>query len=199
MSPRRIAKALMGFGAVALIVLVGATVYIVHHRASLSITKVAGLVPGSLLHAHNFHWVQMKAGQPQWTLTARDASYSANRTSIVLTKAELTMKSNDGKQVLVEAPHAALTLKGNHVTRAELSGGTEVHYGKFLLATNQVVFLPAKDMMEAPGFVTIKGEGVKITGVGLTGHPKARQFELLKQVRTRLTPGHHSAASAKKS
>lgn len=199
MSPRRIAKALTGFGAVALIVLVGATVYIVHYRSTLSIKKIAGIVPGALLHAHNFHWVQMKAGKPQWTLTARDASYSASKTSIVLTDAQLKMKSKDGKQVFVDAPHAALTLKDNHVIRATLSGGTQVRYGEFLLAASQVTFLPDEDRMEAPGLVTIKGKGVEITGIGLVGHPKARQFELLKQVHTRFTPRPHRASSSKQS
>lgn len=188
MSPRRIAKALTGFGAVALVALIGATVYIVHHQSALSVTKVAGLVPGALLHAHNFHWVQMKAGEPQWTLTATDASYSANRTSVFLTDARLQMASSNGKRVLVRAPHAVLTLSGSHVTRTDLSGGTRVHYGDFLLTTNEIVFFPDQDKMEAPGQVTIEGQGLRITGIGLTGHPKVRQFELLKQVHTEITP-----------
>ena len=199
MSPRRIAKVLTGFGAVALVALIGATVYIVHHQSSLSVTKVAGLVPGALLHAHNFHWVQMKAGAPQWTLTATDASYSADRTSVLLSEPQLKMTSSSGKLVLVQAPHAALTLNGNHVTRADLSGGTRVHYGDFLLTTNEIVFFPDKDEMKAPGQVTIEGQGLKITGVGMTGHPKIRQFELLKQVHTEITPKPAHAAASRES
>jgi lipopolysaccharide export system protein LptC len=199
MSPRQIAKALTGFGAVALVALVGVTVYIVHHRSTLSVTKVAGLVPGALLHAHNFNWVQMKAGELQWTLTARDASYSASRTSVILTDARLKMTSNDGKPVLVRAPHAVLTLSGNHVTRADLNGGTRVHYGEFVLTTNEVVFLPDQDEMQAPGQVTIVGNGLKITGVGLDGHPKTRQFELLKEVHTELTPKSRHAKPSRES
>lgn len=199
MSPRRIAKVLTGFGAVALVALVGATIYIVHHQSSLSIKKVAGLVPGALLHAHNFHWVQMKAGEPQWTLTATDASYSANRTSVILANAHLSLASNNGKQVLVRAPRAALTLSGNHVTRADLSGGTRVHYGDFLLTTNEIIFFPDRDEMKAPGQVTIEGQGLRITGVGLKGHPKIRQFELLKQVHTEITPKSARTAASRES
>ncbi len=199
MSPRRIAKVLTGFGAVALVALIGATVYIVHHQSSLSVTKVAGLVPGALLHAHNFHWVQMKAGAPQWTLTATDATYSADRTSVILADARLKMRSSSGKLVLVQAPHAVLTLNGNHVTRADLSGGTSVHYGDFLLTTNEIVFFPDRDEMHAPGHVAIEGQGIRIIGIGLTGHPKVREFELLKQVHTEITPKPAHAADSRES
>ncbi len=119
MSPRRIAKALAGFGAVALIVLLIATVWIVRHRSAAQVAQTAvGLVPGTLLRAHNFHWTQMKAGERQWVLTAGEADYSADKTTVKLTDAVVTMVSSDGKPVVVNSPHADLTLNGNHVTRA---------------------------------------------------------------------------------
>ena len=49
MSPRRIARALAGFGIVALLVLLGVTVWVVRHREDAqALQKVAGLVPGAL-------------------------------------------------------------------------------------------------------------------------------------------------------
>jgi lipopolysaccharide export system protein LptC len=189
MSPRRIAKALAGFGAVALVALVAATVYVVRSRSStVTVTQVAGLVPGALLHARNFHWTQMKSGEQQWVLTARDASYSADKTSLILKQSRLSMTSNDGKQVVVEAPRAVLALEGNQVQRADLSGGTKIFYDDFVLTTDEAIFKPDADDVEAPGSVTIEGEGLTVTGVGLTGHPRRRQFELLRQVSTRIVP-----------
>ena len=130
----------------------------------------------------------MKAGEEQWVLVARDASYSGDKTSLLLNYPVVTMPEKDGKQVTVEAPHAVLKLQGNHVTRADLSGGAVIHYGEFVLTTNDATFLPDADQVNAPGFVTITGPEMKVTGVGMTGHPKARQFELLKQVTTELKP-----------
>src|SRR5215475_4523187 len=119
MSPRRIAGALAGFGIVALAVLLVVTVWVVRHRQDAqAMQKVAGLVPGSLLHAHNFHWTEMKAGQPQWVLTAADASYSGDKSALVLTDAGVTMTAEDGKRVTIDAPHAVLHLTGNHVNLA---------------------------------------------------------------------------------
>jgi LPS export ABC transporter protein LptC len=188
-SPRRIAKALAGFGAVALIVLLVATVWIVRHRSATQVLQTAaGLVPGTLLRAHNFHWTQMKAGERQWVLTAGEADYSADKTTLKLTDAVVTMVSSDGKPVVVNSPHADLTMNGNHVTKAYLTGGTVIHFGDYVLSTDSATFMPDDDKVEAPGLVTVIGDGLKVTGVGLSGHPKTRVFELHTQVQTEVTP-----------
>src|SRR5258708_25409854 len=189
MSPRRIAKALATFGAIALIVLLVVTVWVVRHRSAAQVLQtVAGIVPGTLLHAHNFHWTQMKAGERQWVMTAGEASYSSDKTSLKLTNAEVTMTSSDGKPVVVNAPIALLALNGNHVIRADLSGGTVIHFGDYVLSTDAATFMPDQDKVEARGLVTVIGEGLRVTGVGLTGHPKPRVFHLHEQVQTESTP-----------
>jgi lipopolysaccharide export system protein LptC len=199
MSPRRIAKALASFGAIALFVLLLVTVLVVRHRADTqALQAAAGVVPGSLLHVRNFHWTQMKAGERQWVLNATDAAYSNDKTSLKLTNADLSMNSTDGKAVQVHAPEALIYLKGNHVTRAELSGGTIIHYGDFVLTTNAATFLPDDDHVEAAGEVAIEGEGVRVTGVGLTGNPKTRVFELHDQVITHIVPKHASEPETSK-
>ncbi len=196
MSPKKIARALAGFGAVALIILLIATVWIVRHRSAAKVMEtVAGLVPGTLLRAHNFHWTQMKAGERQWVLTASEADYAADKTTLKLTDAVVTMLSSDGKPVVVNAPHADLTLNGNHVTRAYLTGGTVIHFGDYVLSTDSATFMPDDDKVEAPGLVTVVGDGLKVTGVGLSGHPKTRVFQLNTQVETVVTPKKDSEKS----
>jgi len=196
LSPKQIAKALAGFGAAALIILLIATVWIVRHRSAAQVLETAaGLVPGTLLRAHNFHWTQMKAGERQWVLTAAEADYTADKTTLKLTDAVVTMVSSDGKPVVVNAPHADLTLNGNHVTRAYLTGGTVIHFGDYVLSTDSATFMPDDDKVEAPGLVTVVGDGLKVTGVGLIGHPKTRVFQLSTQVETVVTPKKDSEKS----
>ena len=189
MSPRRIAKFLAGFGAIALVILLVATIWIVRHRSATQVLQTAaGLVPGTLLRAHNFHWTQMKAGERQWVLTAGEADYSADKTMLKLTDAVVTMVSSDGKPVVVNSPHADLTMNGNHVTKAYLTGGTVIHFGDYVLSTDSATFMPDDDKVEAPGLVTVIGDGLKVTGVGLSGHPKTRVFDLQSQVQTEVMP-----------
>jgi LPS export ABC transporter protein LptC len=197
--PKQIAKALGAFGAVALAALVGVTYYVVHNRAAVPLlATVAGMIPGSLYHVHNFHWTQMKAGEQEWVLSARDANYSHDKTSLILNEPLVTLVSKDGKPVTVKAPKAVLELDGNKVKRATLSGGTQIHYGDFVMNTDQATFLPDADQIDAPGLVTIEGEGIKISGVGMTGQTKTRHFELLNQVTTNIESKHVAARDSKK-
>ncbi|MGH7932860.1 MAG: LPS export ABC transporter periplasmic protein LptC [Candidatus Binataceae bacterium] len=197
MSPRRIAKALAVFGSIALATILIVAVWVVRHRSTVPTLKAAaGLVPGVLLHAHNFHWTQMKGDQSQWVLTAKDASYSADKTSLVLKDAEVSMIGKDGKKTVLDAPEADLKLDGNHISRADLHGGIKIDYGDFVLTTQDATFLPDTDVVQAPGFVKVVGKEMTVTGVGLTGHPKAQVFQLLSQVTTHIEPRQNGESKA---
>jgi LPS export ABC transporter protein LptC len=191
MSPRRIAKALAAIGILALAVIVVAAVWIIRsrERERVVLAHSVNVVPGSLLHARNFHWTQMKGDKEQWQLVASEASYGENRSSLTLKDTKLTMVLDDGKPLSVQAQHVDLSLSGNHVKRAEFSGGLLLDYGDVRLKTAGGVFYPDKDLLEAKGPVEISGEGFKISGVDLQAKPRARTFTLEHQVVTQLTPG----------
>jgi LPS export ABC transporter protein LptC len=185
MSPRRIARLLALLGTFALLIILVVTVMVVRQRsAQQKLQSVAAIVPGALLHAHNFNWTQMRGDQSQWVLKANDASYSNDKTSILLLEPQLSMTAKDGKHVYLAAARALLTVNGNHISRAEMSGGLKVDYGDFVLKTESATFLPDNDQLHASGAVKISGPGLDVAGVGLSGHPKAQTFQLLKEVKT---------------
>jgi len=185
MRPRRIARLLALSGTVALMVIVIVTVTVVRKRsAQQKLRTIVGIVPGALLHAHNFNWTQMRGNQSQWVLKASDASYSNDKTSISLIRPQLSMIAQDGKHLLLTASRAVLTVQGNHVSRADMTGGLTADYGDFVLMTDSATFLPDADQLHAQGAVKISGPGLNVAGIGLSGHPKAQTFELLNQVKT---------------
>lgn len=190
MSPRRIGKLLGLFGAVILTGIVVVTIVVVgrRSRAPELARRALGLAPDALLQAHNFHWTQMRGNQSQWVLKARDARYSNDKTQLVLVKPQLDMREKDGKQVELVADSATLLLDGNHVKKANLQGNLVVHYGEFSLSSDGAQFFPDSDQLNVPGPVRIEGENMTVTGIGLTGHPKAQTFQLLKQVHTTVIP-----------
>ena len=61
-----------------------------------------------------------------------------------------------------------------------LSGGLRIDYGDFVSTTDEATFTPDKDLVNAPGQVQVAGQGLTVTGVGLTGHPNERNFTLLE-------------------
>jgi LPS export ABC transporter protein LptC len=185
MSPRQVARAMGVFGAAALAVVFVVTVWVVrHHSVASGLRQAIGMAPESLVHARNFEWTQMKGGTSQWHLRARDASYSKDKTSIVLSDARLSMIARDGKPVEVSAPHAEIAVAGSHIKAAHLSGGLAIRYGDFLMQTGEATFKPDEDIVNAPGEVRITGQGLTVTGVGLNGHLKDQTFSLLKQTDT---------------
>ncbi len=200
MSPKRIAKVLAGFGIVALGAILVVTVGVVRRRSpERRPSQNIGLVPGALVHARNFHWTQMKGGEKEWVLTARDASYSNDKTSVMLKDAKIEMIATDGRSVMLDAPAVALKMDGNHVQQADMSGGLTVHYGEFVLTTDRATFLPDTDQLSAPGGVMVAGQGIKVSGTGLIGYPRQQQFNLGGQVNTEIIQDSSSAKSRQKS
>jgi LPS export ABC transporter protein LptC len=196
MSPRRVAQLLALFGTFALMIIVVVTVVVVRQRSALQkLRTVAAVVPGALLHAHNFNWTQMRGDQSQWVLKANDASYSDDKTNIVLLQPQRSLPGQDGKHVFLSASRAVLTVSGNHISRAEMSGGLQVDYGDFVLKTESATFLPDNDQLHASGPVKIKGPGLTVAGVGLSGHPKAQTFVLLSEVKTVIDQNQHRATT----
>ena len=173
-------------------VLVVVTATVVRHRTEeQKLRTVTAIVPGVLLHARNFNWTQMRGDQSQWVLKARDARYSNDKTSIVLMEPNLSMITPDGKHLSLVASRAVLTVKANHISRADMSGGLIVDYGDFVLITDAATFLPDDDQLHADGTVKIRGPGLKVAGIGLSGRPKAQVFQLLKQVTTVIDQTRH--------
>lgn len=188
-TPRRLAGLLGSLGAVVLAAVLVVSVWVVHQRtAEEALLKAAGILPNALLHARNFHWTQMKGDEKQWEIVARDASFSNDKKSLKLADAELSMVAASGAQVMIRTPRADLALQGNHVTLADLSGGLEAHYGDIVLRTASASFLPDQDELSAAGEVTIIGDGFKVTGVGLSSHPREQLFTLQQQVNTEFVP-----------
>ncbi len=187
MSPRRVAAVLAAAGVISLIVIALIAVPAIRrHAQDRALRRTLDLVPGVLLHARGFHWTQMKGDRKQWELSAREASYSNDKTSLKLRQPELLMVLDDGKTLLLHAASAELKLSGNHIDQAELGGGLELKYGDVALSTTAATFVPDRDLLEAPGPVEVRSPDFDVSGIGLEAHPRARLFEVQSQVSTRL-------------
>jgi LPS export ABC transporter protein LptC len=198
MSPRRVAAALAAVGAATLLMIALFSVRAVIHRdRGRALRRALDLVPGTLLHARNFHWTQMKGDRKLWELNAGEASYSNDKTSLKLREPELSMVLDDGKTLMLHAAMAELKLTGNHINQAQLSGGLDLTYGDIALSTAEATFWPDRDMIQAPGPVQVRSPGFNVTGVGLEAHPRARLFALQHEVRTEIKREASGARSKK--
>jgi len=198
MSPKRVAGALAAVGTAALIAIAWFAVpAVIHHNRDRALRRALDLVPGTLLHARNFHWTQMKGDRQQWELNADEAAYSNDKTLLNLRQPELTMVLDDGKTLVLHAASAKLKLTGNHIKEALLTGGLELTYGDLWFATGEATFWPDADTIQAPGPVHVRSPGFDVTGVGMEAHPRARLFALQHQVRTEIKREASGAGSKK--
>ncbi len=143
MSPRRIARLLALFGTIALMVIVVVTVMVVRKRSvQQKMQTVAAIVPGALLHAHNFNWTQMRGDRSQWVLKAKDASYSNDKTSIILVEPRLSMTAQNGKHLSLTASRAVLKVHngpGLNVAGIGLSGRPKAQVFQLLKRVTTVI------------------------------------------------------------
>jgi len=143
-SPKRAAGALAAVGAASLVAIALVAIpSMIHRDRNEALRKTLDLVPGALLHARNFHWTQMKGDRKQWELSAREASYSDDKTTLKLREPDLLMVLEDGKTLMLHAASAELKLNGKHIDEARLNGGLELKYGDIELSTADATFVTA--------------------------------------------------------
>ncbi len=171
----------------------------IHGDPNAALRKTLDMVPGSLLHASNFHWTQMKGDRKQWELWAREASYSDDKTGLRLREPDLLMELDDGKILKLHAASADLKMNGKHIDEARLNGGFEMKYDDIEISMAEATFVPDRDVLLASGPVEIRSPGFTVNGIGLEAHPKARRFALQRQVRTELRKEAPTGAGSTKS
>ncbi len=197
-SPKMVAGTLAVVGAASLVAIaVVAIPKMIHGDPNAALRKTLDMVPGSLLHASNFHWTQMKGDRKQWELWAREASYSDDKTVLKLREPDLLMELDDGKIVKLHSATADLKMNGKHIEEAWLKGGLKIKYEDVEISMTEATFMPDRDVLQTSGPVEIQSPGFTVNGVGLEGHPKARRFALQHQVSTELRKGTTTSAGSK--
>src|SRR5579875_779386 len=87
---RHVARLIATLGAVALITVAFVAGRLMRSRApDRALDSMLASIPASMVHANDFRWTQMKNGQKQWELTAREGTYSEDRTRVILDLATL--------------------------------------------------------------------------------------------------------------
>src|SRR5579875_2393218 len=106
---RHVARLIATLGAVALITVAFVAGRLMRSRApDRALDSMLASIPASMVHANDFRWTQMKNGQKQWELTAREGTYSEDRTRVILDLATLRAWAQDGHQMVLHAAEGVL-------------------------------------------------------------------------------------------
>ena len=135
-----------------------------------------------------FVYRQTKDGMVQWEVVAKKAEMFEAKHETTLESVELRLLGHDGEEMMVQADEGVINTETNDF---ELSNREELITIK--LANGYTIFTPhihwidAKQEIRTPNPVTIQGQGIKITGIGLVGFLESEEFTVLDQVRVEST------------
>jgi len=104
--------------------------------------------------------VERKDGKIVWQLRAAEASQQLDGT-MLMTTPTLTLYTDSGKEVAIEGKQASFDPLRRDVTFHE---AVQVHHEQWLLKTEEMTYLNAKDMLLILGEFEIQGETIQARG-----------------------------------
>lgn len=143
-------------------------------------TPVAG---GSNFVLENFHRKEMKDGRTIWEISAIKGQYYPETNTAQLDSPSLLLYRPNGEVVTLQADAATITLTGASLTRAEIKGKVTVIYSeKVTIKTELAVYEKERNLVTAPGEVTITSAQLDIVGRELTAKLDKNEFTLARDV-----------------
>ena len=130
-----------------------------------------------------FVYRQIKDGIIQWEVVARKAEVFEAKHEASLETVEVRLLSRDGEEMTLQAEEGLINTETNdfelrnreELIIIELANG-------YTILTPHIHWIDAKQEIRTPNPVTIQGQGIKITGIGLVGFLESEEFTILDQV-----------------
>lgn len=146
-------------------------------------TGLATPASGSNFVLENFHRSEMKDGKKVWEVSAVKGHYFPETNTARLETPSLLFYRPNGEVVQLNAEGATITLAGTSLTRAEITGKVKLVYSeKVTMETELAVYDKEKNLVTAPGEVTITSAQLDIVGRELTAKLDRNEFRLAKDV-----------------
>ena len=131
-----------------------------------------------------------------WEITAKDAQYFQSKNAVVVREPHMTIYSDGARQTHVSGAEGQLTLVEREVQTLTLTGGVVVQTDTLRLETAEATYDRSRDLITAPGAVTVRGQQLDVRGQGMEVDVGPQHFRLLQDVHTIVQQGKgHDATS----
>ena len=178
----------------ALLVVVAAALVGIGYQVSRSIRMLqphtlselgADFLPDVAQHIRSFRRVKVENGRPVWEITAEDAQLFDGTGEIVVREPRMTFHLKDGnRRAQVAGTEGRLTLDGRDLKRITLRGQVVVKIDDLEMHTDEATYDRARDLISAPGAVTVRGNTLDVKGLGMEVRVAPQQIRLLEDVHT---------------
>jgi LPS export ABC transporter protein LptC len=149
------------------------------------------LIPEVAQHMQNFHRIKVKNGHTEWEIKADDAQYYQKQNEIVVRGPEVTIYTEEGVQrawLTGKEAHLGLVDEGREVGSMELRGDVILWLDDLELRTDTATYDRDRDLITAPGAVTITGRTMNVNADGMEVDVTPQRIRLLENVHTLLKP-----------
>ena len=149
------------------------------------------LIPEVAQHMQNFHRIKVKNGHMEWEIKADDAQYYQKQNEIVVRVPEVTIYTEEGVQrawLTGKEAHLGLVDDGKEVGSMELRGDVILWLDDLELRTDTATYDRDRDLITAPGAVTITGRTMNVNADGMEVDVTPQHIRLLENVHTLLKP-----------
>jgi len=145
----------------------------------------ADFLPQAAQHIRNFRRVKVENGRTVWEITAQDATYFEKQDEVVVREPRVTLFVADGgRQTHIAGTEGRLALDGREVRTLTLRGTVVVQLDDLKLVTDEATYDRARDLIRAPGTVTITGQTLDVRGRGMEFEIAPQKMRLLDDVHT---------------
>jgi len=145
------------------------------------------MLPEVAQHIQNFHRVKVKNGRMAWEIKANDARYFEKDNAILVEAPELSIYTASGTlQAWLTGKEGRLVVEGEQkeLTSVELTGAVVVWLEDMELRTDLASYDRPRDLITAPGAVTITGRDLDVHAEGMEVDVTPQRIRLLADVHT---------------
>jgi len=142
-------------------------------------------LPAVAQHIKDFRRVKTKHGTPVWEVKAAEARYFDDQDAIVVRAPEVTFFLEDGtRRTTLSGAEGRLQLAGQELETVTVEGDVRVTFDDLEFRTAQASYERARDLISAPGAVTITGKALDVQAEGMEVLVTPQQVRFLARVHT---------------
>ncbi len=131
-----------------------------------------------------FVYRQTKDGMVQWEVAAQKAEVFEARHEVTLQDVQLRFFGHDGEEMVLHADEGMINTTTNDFELRNQKELIAIEFANgYTILTPHIHWVDANQEIRTPHPVTIQGNGLTITGIGLVGHLESEEFSVLDHVR----------------
>ena len=150
--------------------------------------EIPGVFEDANVGIDRFSFVQTKAGEMQWKVRARRARIVESESKAVLEDLHVTLFGDEGTQMTLEGDEGIVDMESHNLTLKKREGSIPiVLQSGYTIYTKELEWMDHNREISTDASVTIQGDGIEITGMGLRGALGTETFTITKDVRAVVT------------